>query len=103
VTATKHCSKCKTTKLLGDFGKHSGSSDGLQPWCKECNNAASREHGRRNSARVHVDIPATKLCVRCQTVKPQQAFGRAYARTSALQSYCKECKIEYQRQRAAGK
>jgi hypothetical protein len=32
----KTCSKCKETKALNEFGKHSGNKDGLQYYCKAC-------------------------------------------------------------------
>ena len=32
----KRCSKCKSTKPVSEFDKHSLSKDGYQYWCKEC-------------------------------------------------------------------
>ena len=32
----KTCTKCKASKALTEFGKHSGGRNGLQPSCKEC-------------------------------------------------------------------
>lgn len=32
----KTCSKCKETKALTEFGKHSDNKDGLQYYCKAC-------------------------------------------------------------------
>lgn len=32
----KKCTKCKIVQPSENFSKHSKSSDGFQPWCKEC-------------------------------------------------------------------
>lgn len=39
---TKVCTKCGETKPLTAFGNRKASRDGLQYWCRPCNNAASR-------------------------------------------------------------
>lgn len=36
--AEKRCSKCKTTKPVGDFGQNQASKDGLNVWCRSCRN-----------------------------------------------------------------
>ena len=40
----KRCSRCGQEKELAEFTKHSGRSDGLQPFCNTCQRAAVREH-----------------------------------------------------------
>src|SRR5690242_10522143 len=35
-----------------------------------------------------------KLCVKCQTAKPEEEFHRRSNRADGRQSYCKECKRE---------
>lgn len=47
----KKCSKCKTTKPLNDFNKAKKNKDGLNSWCRACNNAYSREWARLNKER----------------------------------------------------
>lgn len=32
----KQCTKCKTTKPFGEFGKSAGKKDGCRSWCKVC-------------------------------------------------------------------
>lgn len=32
----KHCTKCKTTKSIGNFYNNKSSKDGLTGWCKSC-------------------------------------------------------------------
>jgi hypothetical protein len=39
---TKTCSSCKEQKLTTQFSKYKSSKDGLQPHCKECQNARTR-------------------------------------------------------------
>lgn len=40
----KRCQKCRLLKPLVAFSKHIRKPDGLQPWCKECDNARIRTH-----------------------------------------------------------
>lgn len=42
----KICSKCNTTKAIGDFHKQSDKKDGLRSQCKDCTN-------KRNLAKYH--------------------------------------------------
>jgi len=48
---TKHCSKCKKTKSEIDFQKNRTCPDGLNRWCKQCQNQARR---------LYLQLPATK-------------------------------------------
>jgi hypothetical protein len=45
----KTCTKCKETKPLECFGKHSITSDGLRSECKQCKTAARKAY-RQTSA-----------------------------------------------------
>lgn len=40
---TKVCSKCHESKFLSDFYKKSGTKDGLQCWCKDCQNESNKK------------------------------------------------------------
>ena len=40
---TKTCSKCKREQPIINFGKHRGTKDGLDLWCKDC----TRKHGEQ--------------------------------------------------------
>lgn len=60
-TITKACPKCKTTKLITEYTRHTGRPTGAHSWCRQCmrtaNNArykanpAFRERIRRNANR----------------------------------------------------
>ena len=39
----KRCSRCKEVKPVGEFWSRKGTKDGLQYYCKDCNNKASAE------------------------------------------------------------
>ena len=43
----KLCNKCKTEKPLSGFQKNVTYPDGLQPWCRECFNAYSRDRNKK--------------------------------------------------------
>lgn len=51
-TDTKHCRRCDTTKLVGEFHKDGKSRDGLCAYCKECNRAKARKWAGENPERV---------------------------------------------------
>ena len=40
----KTCTKCGETKPLSEFGKHRGTKDGLNSWCKVCDRKKYREY-----------------------------------------------------------
>src|SRR2546421_13078735 len=39
----KTCSKCKVSKPADQFGRDRNRSDGLTPWCKECQSRYRQE------------------------------------------------------------
>src|SRR6267142_3290317 len=40
----KTCKRCKSGKFESDFGGHSRYPDGLNPWCRECCAAYSKQY-----------------------------------------------------------
>ena len=52
MSLSKRCARCKTEKPVVDFNKNKGRSDGLQVYCRPCQNTATKESGirRRQSA-----------------------------------------------------
>jgi len=44
----KICRKCKTPKLLDQFGKETHTGDGHSSWCKECKYKLSRNWNKEN-------------------------------------------------------
>ena len=47
----KQCTKCKAIKQLNEFNKSRKNKDGLNNWCRTCNNAYSREWAQKNKER----------------------------------------------------
>lgn len=47
----KECSKCKRIKNVNQFGKRASASDGLNSWCKECQNAANKASREKDPER----------------------------------------------------
>lgn len=49
---TKTCTKCKSDLPLDSFNKHRRNRDGLDSWCRQCKNAASRNWAKSNPEKV---------------------------------------------------
>lgn len=56
----KTCTKCGEPKTLSEFGKHSLSKNGINPWCKECVNASSRKWSKTPSG-IYSNIKGRQL------------------------------------------
>jgi hypothetical protein len=66
-------------------------------WCAECRHsaelAAVKEDRERRKARgITIVVPESKLCPKCQTVKPADAFYPKTDRPNGLDGICKECR-----------
>lgn len=75
---TKRCSKCAEVKPLTEFNRHAARRDGRQPYCRECQRAAKREHA---DAGLCEDCgePAAPRRRRCsEHLAAQRAGNRAY-------------------------
>lgn len=46
----KTCTKCRTEKARGEFGRHVWAKDGLQSQCKECQRGYHRENREKYAA-----------------------------------------------------
>lgn len=102
---SQSCNKCKQELLLTEFYKN-------QVTCKTCqkqyvednaekvslynkvyykiNLSKIRERRRKLSERDK-EIPCSKICIKCNTEKPQQHFHRQAAARDGLHTYCKVC------------
>lgn len=49
---SKTCTKCKESKPLSEFGKHSARKDGLRSRCKPCNSADAKQYASDNREAV---------------------------------------------------
>ena len=41
---SKVCTRCKVDRSFTEYGKHPGTRDGLQSWCKNCQKERNKEH-----------------------------------------------------------
>lgn len=48
----RQCTKCKKRQARTEFHKNKRGRDGLQPWCKTCQRAASRAYIRCNREKI---------------------------------------------------
>ncbi len=98
---TKICSKCKVSKLLGEFHRHSRTKDGLRTTCKACHCAevkaysvAHRQPTRHDKTHRIKAGQEEKLCIRCNQWKTyseyQQTTGKKINK-DGLRSACREC------------
>lgn len=117
----KRCSKCRTERPEGDFGKLRSSVDGLQPICRRCRSEYDRirytkefadkvshegkrrraEYSRVNETR-DVMIGPDKLCRGCNTVRPRPDFRRNKYQLDGLTGRCKDCLRDEWRQKKYG-
>jgi hypothetical protein len=51
VLQMKKCTKCLTETPLSGFNKSKKTKDGLNAWCRKCNNEYSREWAKKNKTR----------------------------------------------------
>lgn len=75
----KTCSKCKQQKSTTEFNKHSKRKDGLQMYCRECDNERKRVYYELNRSRYYEyntkrkalrrswleEIKKTLECIKC--------------------------------------
>lgn len=57
----KECCKCLKDKLFTEYAKQKSSTDGMQAYCRACNNAAQREYLQRNPEAYARSLAASKL------------------------------------------
>lgn len=60
-SCTKRCGRCGTEKSLDEFGNDRSRTDGKFPYCKVCNNEASREWKRQHRARSPEEAEERRL------------------------------------------
>lgn len=97
----KQCGRCKRELALDAFGRAKRSSDGHQPWCRECGRAYSHERREQLKAREAIEVPAFKMCPGCQTEKPASHYHANRSLQTGLQTYCIDCTRQLQRESLA--
>ena len=77
------CSKCKQDLPLTEFNKKSNRKDGLQPFCRECNRARSRQYYAENKEKHKMIVGKRK----------QQKIEKsnAYVTEVLVNSSCADC------------
>ncbi len=56
----KRCTICKVEKPIVEFNRKQAAKDGLQPQCKECGKALSKERYRTNKSQHRTQVKANK-------------------------------------------
>jgi hypothetical protein len=52
IDGKKQCTKCKETKSVSEFTKHSKIKSGIRPTCKTCNNSRNRRYYIENQEKI---------------------------------------------------
>lgn len=99
----KRCNGCGAAKPCDAFHIRRKSPDGLSRLCHDC----QREHGRKHRERyreinLRRDPRAatpTKRCCRCKEVLPSERFDISRSKKDGLADKCRQCKVEYERDR----
>jgi len=98
----KLCKGCNTEKPTSEFHKHAKRPDGLQSFCKACNNAAARKKQKeavvvikpvetKKGKSKHFFNETEKYCPGCSRILPNEKFSKDRKAPSGLYLYCKEC------------
>ena len=88
---SKMCSSCCVIKPLTDFHHNKSRVDGFAPWCKECQNPASRDSARKRKKIGKYNFVEGKTCPRCGAYKKAICFSKDSSRIDCLTVYCKVC------------
>lgn len=91
---TKKCGKCKLELDVSLFNKNKGFKDGYHFYCKKCRkpmDKSGRDKNREIPFEEKTRGMTEKLCIKCEEIKPIDAFGKDSVRTDGLYTYCKEC------------
>lgn len=110
--AEKQCTKCETSKILGDFKSHPGSVDGLYSQCRQCVSRIDANVRRKRQARSDDEIREiqnkryktdngnlTKTCTGCHQGKALNQFRQDTGQSDGLRVLCFECDHEGKRLR----
>ena len=87
----KYCPTCKETKLVSEFLKQRGASDGIDSYCKQCKYEANKQKCENNKKRKKIAVPLTKFCPVCKLTKNCTEFQKASRRGDGLQGVCARC------------
>lgn len=91
----KKCPRCQITKTEKDFWKSSRNNDGYQVYCIDCQKEKDKKQRERRRLLGPVISRDSKICNRCQTMKPISQFGIRRDSADGRMSYCKPCWVTY--------
>jgi tRNA(Ile)-lysidine synthase TilS/MesJ len=74
-----------------EFYHDTANKDGLNSWCKTCNNAANE---RAREAREQALATNTHTCTRCHNPQPLNRFVKDQRTPTGLSNWCKRCRRE---------
>jgi len=96
---TKECFKCGEVKLLTEFYKHKGMSDGRLNKCKECAKADVRRHRRENDSvreydRLRSKRPERKSAARIVSDRWRKENPAAYRAQTAVNNAVRDGRLK---------
>jgi hypothetical protein len=109
------CSRCHKEKLLSprEFLLEPGSPEGYAEVCVDCMSAEARLQLAADGADDVADngntsegedmAGKTKVCTRCRKRSKVEAFHKDKSKRDGLDSWCKDCGREYNREYVARK
>ena len=97
----KTCARCKELKEPIQFKPNPKSKDGLDSWCVPCYVQYRIEYKKRDkNFRKQISFKeGYKICRKCNQEKEFNLFAASIHVKDGLNSWCKECVKNYQKQR----
>jgi hypothetical protein len=99
----KTCNECGYSMPVSEFPLNSNQAYGYDNTCKECIaksmpvNTQKKTITERFTKVVENSLPKTKTCVRCHVTKNNSEFYNHKHTLDGLQTWCKQCQIDYAR------
>lgn len=87
---TKYCGRCDDTKSLEEFGNLSTTSDGKQPYCKECKSKSAIKYNRSPKGRKARSEAGKKRRQQPGYAVKHNAYQAKYNRTKKGLAYKKK-------------
>lgn len=95
----KQCRQCKIEKPASGFSASKQNKDGLQSYCRACENERLRERRKRNKQHPVQSFPEEKRCTRCKQILPESSYHKDFGRLNGLQACCKDCNRDWAKTR----
>ena len=89
VINTKKCPSCSIVLSVDKFAKNPKRSNGIDSYCKECNNENYKE--TKNAIKIHI---TTKSCSKCLESKNIEDFYNRIGSSDGKTSECKNCTMK---------